>query len=214
MNKSFAVLGLGKFGMSLAKALSDNGAEVLVADENEELVNQIADSVTCALTADLTDAAAIKGFGISNMDVVVVCMAQNLEASIMCVMVAKECGVKYVMAKASSERAGIILKKIGADEIIFPENETGIRMAKKLTSDNFLEFFEISDNLALVEMRPKDSWIGKSLKELNLRHDYNLNVVAVSIDHSTKGSIDPEKPIEKDQSLLIVIDKKDLKKIS
>ena len=213
MNKTFAILGLGKFGMSVARSLMRDGGEVLVADNSEEVINQISGEVTYAMTCDLTNADAIRDLGISNFDVVVVCMAQSFEASVMCVVVAKELGVPYVMAKASSHRTGDILKRIGADQIIYPEEETGIRIAKKLTSNDFLEFFDISENLCLIEMKVPKDWVGKTLMELDLRKRFKMNVVAVSDDNNEMSHMDPAHPLSANETLLVITEKKDLKKI-
>ncbi len=213
MNRSFAVLGLGKSGRAVARELAENGAEVIVADKSEELVNSMADDVTVAMIADLTSAEAIKGLGISNVDVVVVTMALSLEASIMSVMVAKELGVPHVVAKAKSKRMGEILSKVGADEIVFPEKEAGKALSKKLLSEDFLDYFDISDDLCILEMRPKDEWVGKNLIELDLRKKYDINVAAITVDGKMKASIDPHMVLTKESSLLIITSKKNYKKL-
>ena len=211
--KSIAVFGLGRFGMSLAENLYHYGVDVLAVDKYEKIIDSISDRVTYAVAAELSDPSAIKELGIGQMDTVVVAMGTDLEASIISVMVAKEEGVPMVIAKAANERMGVILKKVGADKIIYPEKEGGARTAKILMSDNFLEFFDIDDNLCLVEMHPKKEWIGKSLRELNLRDEYKLNVVAVKDASEMRSFIDPDRPLEDDTDLLVVIEKKDLKSL-
>ena len=213
MSKSIAVLGIGRFGKRLALSLSDMGADVMVVDASTEVLEKMSPFVTYAIEADLKDADALKGIGLDGMDVVVVAMGSDLTASIMAVMVSKEIGVPYVMAKASDERMGQILTKVGADEVLFPEEEMGERTARILCSDSFLEFFEIDDNLCMLEMKPKDEWIGKNLKELNLREKYNMNVVAIKNKNAMKAHINPDKPLTDDITLLVIIDKVDLKKL-
>ena len=213
MDKSFAVLGLGKSGRAIARELAVNGAEVIAADKSEELVNSVADEVTAAMIADLTSAEAIKGLGISNVDVVIVTMALSLEASIMCVMVAKELGVPHVVAKAKSERMGEILRKVGADEIVFPEKEAGQALSRKLLSDDFLDYFDISADLCIIEMKPKKDWIGKSLIQLDLRKKYDINVAAITVDGKMKASIDPQMLLTEECTLLIITSKKNYKKL-
>ena len=132
--KSFVVFGLGKFGQAIADKLLESGADVMVVDNDEDIIEQYSSKATTAIEADLTDAAAIKALGISNVDCAIVSMGMSLEASIICTMVSKECGVKCVVAKAGSERMGKVLTKVGADEIIFPEEESGIRTAKSTTT--------------------------------------------------------------------------------
>jgi trk system potassium uptake protein TrkA len=213
MSRSIAVLGLGRFGKKLALSLYDMGEEVMAIDKNAELVEAVSGGVTYAVEADVSNADALKGVNIGDMDTVVVAMGSDLTASIMAVMVSKEQGVPHVIAKAADERMGEILKKVGADKIIFPEEETGLRTARRLASDSFLDFFDIDDNLCLVEIMPKPEWIGKNLIELNLREKYRVNVVAVK-DHSEMRSfIDPKRPLENDTELLVIIEKADLKLI-
>lgn len=210
--KSVAVLGLGRFGRSVADALMDGGAEVMAVDSDAELVEEYSDKVTYAMVADLRDADDIKSLGISNMDVVVVSMAESLEASIMSIMVAKELGVPKVIAKAADRQTAEIFRKVGADDIIFPEEETGKRTAYKIISNSFLEFFDISDTICIIEMLPKDSWVGKNLKELDLRRQYGINVVAIKENDEVKPVSNPEIPLKKESPLLVLAYKKDVKK--
>lgn len=214
MNRSIAVLGICKFGYSVAKSIARLGAEVMVVDRNEERVRSLQDEVTYAITAELSDADAIKGLGISNMDAVVVGMAMDLEASLMSVMVSKEEGVPFVAAKAANERMGEILKKVGADQIIYPEEEAGIRVARKLISNNFLEFFEISDTLCLVEMKPNKGWGGKTLRALDLRGKYKVNVVSIKGNDGQTIYPHPDYELKVDETLVLVVDKKELSKLA
>ena len=212
--KQVAVLGLGRFGRKLAVSLYENGADVMAVDKNEDIVENISGSVTYAIRADISNAEALKGLGLENMDTVVVGIGSELTSSIMAVMVSKELGVPYVVAKASDERMGAILKKIGADKIIYPEEETGERTARILTSDSFMEFFDIDSNLCILEMKPKEEWLGKNLIELNLREKYKINVVAIKDDNKMSSFVDPKKPLEDDITLLVLTEKKDLKKLN
>ena len=210
MSKSIAVIGLGRFGKKLACTLYDMGGDVMAVDRDPGIVASVADHVTYAIDGDVANPDVVKGLGLKDMDVVVVAMGSDLTASIMSVMIAKEQGVPFVMAKAKDHRMGQILKRIGADKIIYPEEETGMRTARILLSDSFLEFFDIDDNLCLLEIKTKPEWIGKNLIELKLRDKYHINVVAVK-DHSEMRSfIDPERPLEKDTELLVILEKADL----
>ena len=213
MAKSIAVIGLGRFGRKLAESLYDMGADVMAVDRNPEIIAAISSRVNYAIEADVSSADALIGMGLGTMDVVVVAMGSDLTASIMSVMVAKEQGVPLVVAKAADKRMGQILTKIGADRIIFPEEETGFRTARTLVMDTFLEFFDIDDNLCLLEIKPKPEWIGKNLIELNLREKYRVNVIAVK-DHSEMRSfIDPSRPLEDDTELLVILEKADLNRL-
>ncbi|SEL69050.1 MULTISPECIES: potassium channel family protein [unclassified Butyrivibrio] len=209
---SFVVFGLGKFGQAVADKLIESGADVMVVDNDEDIIDSYSAKATTAIEADLTDPAAIKALGISNIDCAVVAMGMSLEASIMCTMISKECGVKWVVAKSSNERMGSVLSKIGADEVIYPEEESGIRTARGLISSNFLEYFEVSDDICLIEMLPKEKWVGKSLKELNLRKKYGINVVAIK-DGVVNEYVDPDVPLKAKEALLMLIHKKNLSKL-
>ncbi len=212
-SKSFAVFGMGRFGKKLALSLYDAGLDVMVVDKNPDLIEELSDCVTYAIEADVSKADALKGIGLEDIDVVVVAMGTDLTSSIMSVMVSKELGVPYVLAKASDERMGAILTKVGADKVIFPEEESGLRNARILMSDSFLEFFNIDDTLCLLEMKPLKDWIGKNLKELNLRQKYRANVVAIKVGNKTKAYVDPEAPLAEDNQLLVIVDKADLKRL-
>ncbi len=209
---SFVVFGLGKFGQAVADKLLSAGADVMVVDDDEDVIEAYSAKATSAIIADLTDPAAIKALGIANIECAVVAMGMSLEASIMCTMVAKEAGVKYVVAKAGNDRMGSVLAKVGADEIIYPEEESGIRTARSLITSNFLEYFEVSDDICLIEMLPKDKWVGKSLKELNLRKKFGINVVGIK-NGVVNEYVDPEVPLKKQEALLMLIHKKNLAKL-
>ncbi len=214
MSKAIAVLGIGRFGKRLALSLSEMGAEVMVVDANTEVLDKMSKYVTYAIEADLKDADSLKGIGLENMDVVVVAMGSDLTASIMSVMASKEIGVPYVLAKAADERMGDILIKVGADKVIFPEEETGVRTARKLMSDSFLEFFEIDEKICILEMAPKKEWIGKNLIDLNIREKYRANVVAIREGGELKSFVDPKEPLKEENVLLILMAKEDLKRFN
>ena len=208
--KTFAVLGLGKYGKGVADELMNRGAEVLVVDRDEELIRQYAGRYTQAVAADLTDVNAIRELGLGSMDAVIVTMAQNLEACIMCVMIAKESGVRTVIVKAETPRKGEILQRIGADRVVFPERESGIRTAFRLMSHDVIQFFDLSSELFFVEMVPKDAWVGHTLAELNLRSRHGINVIAARRGLSVEIVNDPSTVVKKDEPLLIVVEKKAL----
>ena len=215
MNKSIAVLGMGRFGRYIAEQLSSYGADLLIADGDGETINQLSSLASSAVIADLTDADAIKALGLADMDIVVVTMGSSLEASIMCVMVAKELGVPRVIAKAASERMGEILKRVGADEIIYPEKVVAFSTARKILSSNFLEYYNLDEDLCVVRMKPRAEWVGKTLSKLRLRNQYDVNVVSILQDNAPPStSPDPNVPISEDATLLVVAKKKDLRHLS
>ncbi len=213
MRKSFAVLGMGKFGQSICVELSKMGAEVLAVDQNEDLIDQVKDQVERAAVADLSDPEDIRKLGIASMDTVVVTMSMSMEASILCCMIAKESGVKQVVAKAKDHLMGQILQRVGADEIIYPEEESAKRNAYRLISSEIRDFFNIQDTLSLIEMVPKSAWIGHNLIELNLRRKYGMNVIGVKIEGKTIENPDPERNIEETDTLLVILKKSDVSNV-
>ena len=212
MKKSIAVLGLGKYGRSLSENLYQIGADVLAVDNNEDLINEFAGKCTSAVCANLTNEDEVAALGLKNMDIVVVAMGRNLAASILSIAVAKEQGVPLVVAKSSSERMSAILLKVGADKIVDPEGEGGGRSARILISSSFKDFFQLDDNMYMIEMLPKKEWIGKNLIELGLRKKWNVNVVAVRKKGELWHFVDPGLPFTEDCFLLIVMEKRHMKK--
>jgi len=177
--RDFVVFGLGKFGSSVAYTLAKNGCEVLAIDINEDIVQDVSDKVTHAVQADVTDSDALKALGIRNFDVAIIAIANNMQSSIMATILAKEIGVPFVLAKAQNDIHKKVLEKVGADKVIFPEREIGVRIANNLISDNFVDYIELSDDYSIAEISVIDEWIGNSLKELNMRAKYNINVMAI-----------------------------------
>ena len=213
MDRSVAVLGLGKYGRSLTESLHRLGADVLAVDRDEEKVAEIADKCTSAVCANLANEDEVAALGLKNMDVVVTAMGEQLAPSIMSVAVAKEQGVPVVVSKACSDRMASILLKVGADKILDPEEEGGRRSARILMSTVFKDFYSIDDNMCMIEMIPKSEWIGKDLVELDLRGRMNLNIVAIRQKGKLWKFVDPRIPFTKDDILLIVTEKENMKGI-
>ena len=143
-DKSFAVIGLGQFGMTLAQTLAESNCDVLAIDDKEENIQEVADKVTYAVKADVREPGVLKSLGVQDVDVAVIAVAENMEASIIATMQAKELGVPFVLAKAMNSLHGRILSKIGADEVIYPEQSMGLRVARNLMSSGFVDIFELS----------------------------------------------------------------------
>ena len=202
--QSFAVFGLGRYGTALAKELVDSGAEVLAVDCDKDIVNSVVQDIPLSKCADVTDPEVIKQLGISNVDVVVISMATNLEASVMATMLCKEAGVKTVIAKCGSEMECKILSKIGADRVIFPEKESGVRLAKKLVNFGLVDLVELSKDASLFELKVRPEWVGKSLIELNLRKKYGFNVVAIFENEEVNTYIAPDRPLDDSMRLIAI----------
>ncbi len=213
MKKSFAVVGLGRFGTNVALTLMESGAQVLAIDSNPECVKRISSQVTCAVTVNVCETESLKEAGLENMDGVVVAMGNNLEASAMTIITAKELGVPYILAKSNNDEAAKILSKIGADKVIYPEKDAGINVARKLLCSNFLEFFEISDNINVAEISVRPEWVGKTLKELDFRRSYNMNIILVKEDGRSIDHITPELQLKESYRLLVTISNEGLKRM-
>ncbi len=213
ISKSYAVFGLGRYGRSVATELVKSGADVLAVDINEALVNAATETVPLCKCADVTDINVIKQLGISNIDVVIISMASCLEASVMATTLCKEVGVETVIVKCANEMHQKVLSRVGADRVVLPENESGIRLAKNLLSSGFVDVIELSDNVSMVEIPVKNEWEGKSLMELNLRQKYSINVVAVKQGVEVCIDVDPAKPLDKEMTLIVITDKQKLSKL-
>ena len=213
INQSYAVFGLGRYGIAVAKELVRHGAEVLAVDSDEELVNAAIAEIPYCKCADITEPEVIKQLGIANIDVVIIAMASSLEASVMATMLCKEIGVKTVIAKCATDMDCKILSKVGADRVVFPESESGIRLAKNLLSSGFVDIMDLSSNVSLIELEVRTEWAGKSLLELNLRKKYSINVVAIIRDGNVSTDIDPEKPLSQAMRLIVIANTSRLRKL-
>ena len=213
INKTYAVFGLGKYGKAVAKELVDNGIEVLAIDKNEEIVNEAALEIPVCKCADVTDPEVIKQLDIGNIDVVIVSMAESLEASVMAITLCKEAGVKTIIAKCSDEIHKKIFSRVGADRVVFPEKESGLRLAKNLLSNGFIDIIGLSKDVSMVEIPVKAEWIGKNLVELKFRSKYSMNVVAIIKGESVITNIDPTLPLEKNSTLIVIANRDKLERI-
>lgn len=205
-NKTYAVFGLGRYGLAVARELVGNGKEVIAVDMSQRIVNDVAAYLPVCKCADVTDAEVISRLGIGNIDTVIICMAGNLEASVMAVTLCKEAGVNTVIAKCANEMHQKILLRVGADQVVFPENESGIRLAKNLLSSGFIDMISLSKDVSMVEIDVRSEWIGKNLIELNLRKKYGFNVVALKKGEKVNVNINPEQVLDANTTLIVITD--------
>ena len=212
INKSYAVFGLGRYGKAVAEELVKNGAEVLAVDTDQEIINDAYMDLPFCKCADITEPEGIKQLGISNMDVVIIAMANNLEASVMATMLCKEAGVETVIAKCKDEMHQKILMRVGADRVVFPEYESGTRLAKNLMSSGFVDIIELSKDVSMIELSIRPEWIGKSLLQLDLRKKYSINVVAIKQNEDVWIDINPDKVLEENMTLIVVANTEKLNK--
>ena len=213
IHQSYAVFGLGRYGMAVARELVEGGAEVLAVDRDEEIVNAASAYIPICKCADVTDAEALRQLGIANIDVVILSMASSLEASVMAVMLCKELGVKTVIAKGASEMNCRILRRVGADKVVFPENESGVRLARSLLSAGFTDIIELSRDVSMLELEVRPEWVGKTLTELSLRKKYSINVVAVVKNSQISVNPDPDKPLEAGMKLIVIANVEKIKRL-
>lgn len=211
--KQYAVIGMGRFGLSVATALSGMGFDVLAVDSDEQRTQEVSNVVTHAVTADSTEEEALRTLGIRNFDVVVVAIGEDIQASILTTLILKDIGGPLIVVKAQNELHGKVLNKIGADKVIFPERDMGLRVAHHLTSPNILDYIELSEEYSIVELRATRAMLGQNLKELNIRANFGCNVMAIK--RGTKMNISPsasDRLVDGD-ILVIVGEKNDLKKL-
>lgn len=211
--KTYAVFGLGRYGTAVAKELVENGREVIAVDNRQKIVNDAAAFLPVCKCADVTDAEVISRLGIGNIDTVIVCMASNLEASVMAVTLCKEAGVKTVIAKCANETHQKILLRIGADQVVFPEYESGVRLAKNILSSGFIDMIALSKDVSMVEIDVKSEWVGKNLIELNLRKKYGFNIVAIKQDNKVNVNVNPEQVLSPSTTLIVIANTSKLAKL-
>lgn len=203
VRKQFAVIGLGKFGTSLATTLARLGAEVLAVDIDEDRVREISSVVTTAVQADATQENNLKDLGLRNFDAVIVAVSA-FEASLMVTLRLKEMGCKRVVVKASSDEHGKILEKVGADRIIFPEKDMGERVGFSLVSGSIIDHIDLSPEYSVFEVEVTGKLAGRTLRNLNLRHKMGVNVVALKRQDQVHVSIDPDEPLREGDVLVAV----------
>lgn len=213
MAKSYAIIGMGRFGSSVAKTLFEQGHDVMAIDASEERIQEHMQHVTYAVQADSTDEQALKELGIRNVDVVVVAIGEDIQASILTTLVVKEMGVKKIVVKAQNERHGKVLYKVGADRVIFPERDMGHRVAMNLISPNILDFIELAEDYSVAEIVVPEWMIGKNIIELNIRAKFGVNVVAIKGNAGINIAPNAKDVIQKEDLLVIIGHNKDLKKL-
>ncbi len=214
MNNQFIVLGLGKFGRGIVSTLVDAGMDVLAVDRDPDVVQEVAKIATHTVKADVRDLHALNALGLNNFDVVVVAMSSDTEASLISVMVAKEKGCKFVLAKASNKIQKDILEKVGADRVVFPEKEMGEKIAKSLMDSSIIDYINLSDKFSIAEVAPLKKWVGQTLIESNIRQKFDLNIVAIKRSSKIVVNPRPTEKIELGDILVVIGDNADIRNLS
>ena len=208
--KTIAVIGLGQFGGTVAKMLASMEHEVLGVDINPEIVQKVAPYVTHAIVADTTDEEAIKALALSQFDIVIVAIGDNIQANLMTSMLLKEMNMPYVVSKAENALQGKMLKKMGVNMVIYPEYDVAQRLAQSLTRDHVMDYLQLSKNISLIEIKVPTFLVGANLKDSNLREKYNLNVVGIRRGEDLEVPPNPTTILGEDDKLLVIGNNSDL----
>lgn len=180
--KSYIILGLGRFGQSFARTLTELGHDVLGVDNQEHIVQDLSDEITHVVHAEVSSEDFLKSVGVKNFDAAIVAIGSDIQSSIMTTVLLKELGARYIIAKAQNDLHAKVLYKVGADKVVFPERDMAIRAANNLVSNNIIDVIEISPDYSIVETRIPESWVEKTLGELAIRARYGLNIIAIRRD--------------------------------
>lgn len=202
--KQFIVIGLGRFGTSVAETLYALGNDVLAVDIDEEAVQNIAERVTHAVQVDANDEVSLRALGIGNFDVAIISIGSDIQANILSTLLVKEMNVKHIITKANNAMHAKVLYKIGANRVIFPERDMGIRVAHNLCSSNILDYIELSPDFSIAEIVTPKEWEGHSLKELDLRVRYSVNVVAIKRDDNIEVSPSADEVIQEGDIIVAI----------
>lgn len=203
-DKQYLVIGCGRFGSSVAKKMCQLGNEVMVVDKDEDSINNVAELVTHTAIVDVTEERDLKSIGLGNFDVVIVAISSDIRASIMATVMAKEMGVPKVVCKAKDELQAKVLYKIGADKVVFPERDMGIRLAYNLASENILDQINLDPEYSIMEIVTPQNWVGKTIIELNLRAKYDITVLAVKTQSGLKVMPSPNYKMQEKNILIII----------
>lgn len=214
MNKSFLIIGLGRFGQSTARMLTILGHEVVAVDKRADRVSAVKDSVMRAIQADTTDERAVAQLGIRNFDGVVICIGDDIRASVLATVLCREMGAKKIVAKAQDDLHQKLLIKTGADRVVQPEHDGGIRLARSLVAEGVLDSLDLSEEYSINEVEIPKDWIDRSLAQIDVRNRYGVSVIAVRREGHVSVNIDPNEPFHKEDSIYLLGDDKSLERIS
>jgi len=203
MKQSVAVLGLGRFGQAVARELTRLGHDVLAIDTNEQVVQELADEVTHAVEADVTDADTLQELGIADFDTAIVAISSHLEASILATVLVKRLGVKRILAKAANELHGSILEQVGASRVVYPERETGFRVAHSFAAPGVRDYLDVAPGYGFARVAVSEGWIGKSLGELDLEGSCGVSIIALYRDGTVSLHPPPTEALRAGDQLIV-----------
>lgn len=214
MKQQFLILGAGKFGRSIAARLQELDQEVMLVDNDPEVIQRISDDIKFAVEGDVTHEATLKELGVRNFDVVIVSIGDDMQASIMATILLKEMGVGHIVCKAESELHAKVLYKIGADRVVIPEKEMGIRIAQNLVNKNILDFINLSDEFTIVEMPVRPDWAEKTVQQLDLRREHGLNIIAIKHGTDFTIRITPQTVLHQGDIILVIGETAEIERLS
>ena len=212
--QSMLVIGLGRFGMNLAMELAEQGNEVMCVDRNSALIGEIAPYVTSAQIGDCTDEAVLRDLGVNQYDACFVCISEDFQSSMEITSLLRELGARRVVSKADRDTHARLLRKIGADDVIYPERDMAQRAAMRYSMNNVLDYIELADDYALFELETPENWAGRSALELNVRAQYNLNIIGIKRAGHVIPYTDAGQPLHQGENLLICGGTADIKRMS
>ncbi len=210
--QQYIVFGLNRFGASVARTLAAAGIDVVAVDQDAERVAQVADEVSYAVQADVADEEAMDGLGLEHMDGAVIAVADNMEASIVIAMKCKECKIPEIVATGKNEVHGKVLEKLGVTRVVFPEREMGVRVGKYLTARDFSDWINLSNDYSMVEMEIPAAWVGKTLRELDLRNKFGMNIAGIRIDNHMELHFSPDEKLRRNMKMYVIGKDKDLQR--
>ena len=202
-NSIFGIIGLGRFGTSLAITLAEAGKEVIVVDQNEEKVKAMRQYTEYAFVCDNLSKATLSEVGIQNCDTVIVCIGSRIDTSILTTLNVVSLGVPHVISKATSQDQGAVLEKIGA-EVVYPERDMAIRLGKKLLSGNFLDFISLDNDIEIQQVPVSGFIEGKTIQEINIRKKYGLNIIAIEHDQNTIIELSPDYKLQSEDIIVVI----------
>lgn len=214
MKKQYIVIGCGGFGQSVATKLTELGCEVMAVDKSEDIIQSIHEKVTYAVAGDATDENTLKTLGARNFDVAVVTIGSDIQSSILVTLVLKELGVSYIIAKAQNQMHAKVLQKIGANRIVLPEREMGVKVARSLVNTSALDHIELSEETSIEELAIPKKWAGKDLLQIDMRKIYNISLIGLRRDNEVHINISPQTPLIKGDILILIGKNDDLRKIA
>ncbi len=211
--RSYIVVGMGRFGSEVARQLHLQRCEVIAMDINADLIQQISPYVTHAVSGDAQDKEVLRALGVKDMDCAIIAIGDDLAASVLVTMNMKELGVPHVICKAHDATYRKVLEKLGADRVIIPEQEQAQRLAKSLSTPNVLDYIELSDECGIIEMPVPEGWIGKDLRQLDIRAKLGVSILAIRRNNKVQASLSPDTAFLKADVLVVLGDNQALKKV-